>query len=434
MNALTTDELILHNDAWINLATGVGGAKDKSSGFAFASAYIGFAQHVLEDLYEQDHIAGRIIDAPVELALGDGFTVEITAAENGQKEATIDKLDELEVEEALNRALRWERLYGGSAIFIGTDDPTRFDEPLDQARMRNVLYLHVLDRWELQPARFYEDPKHPKFGRPSHYHVHPNDSTVSKAIRSVVVHETRLIIFGGLVTTKRKLIEEQYWGQSVLVRAYTAIKQYGGALASVLALMADASQGVYKIKGLMSIIKGGNGDALITRMKAQERLRSSLNAILLDSDGESYDRVAQPLTELGNLVDRFMINVGSAAVMPATEIFGRSAAGLNATGENDTRSWYKQGDNLRRKKIKPAIEQILRLVFRSSNGPTKGAEPAIWKVAFPSLWTPTAAEKATIKKTKVETALLGLDGQVLTPHQVARNLFSGSEWDGEIVL
>src|SRR5690606_24962442 len=102
-------------------------------------------------------------------------------------------------------------------------------------------------------------------------------------------------------------------------------------------LMSDASQGVYKIKGLMSIIEGGNVDALRTRFQEVDKLRSILNSILLDADGEEYSKVATPLTELGNIIDRFQQNVASAAGMPVTEIFGRSAAGMNATGENDTR-------------------------------------------------------------------------------------------------
>lgn len=432
MSDPTTEELVLHADAWANVATGIGGPKDKSSGFRFSGAYIGSAWNLLEDLYEQDHIAGRIVDAVPEAVFANGTKFE--CADPRAKEAILDTLDELEAEDAIDQAMRWERLYGGAAIFVGTDDERRFDQPLEPAAVRKVLYLHVFDRWELQPSRFYDDPRHPKFGRPSHYRVSPMDSHAPREWARVSVHESRLIIFGGQITTKRKLIEEQYWGQSVLVRSYNAIKQYGGSMASVLALMADASQGVYKIKGLMNIIQGGNEASLLTRMKAQERIRSAMNAILLDAEGESYERVAQPLTELGNLVDRFMINVASAANMPATEIFGRSAAGLNATGENDTRSWYKQIEKVQRKSAKKAYERLLRLVMRSAKGPTKGQEPESWKFTFPPVWSPTPKESAEIKKSKMETAVLGLDAQALTPHQIARGLFSGSEWDGEITL
>lgn len=425
-------EEVLRNDGWVNLATGVGGPKDKSSGFAFSGSYIDQNWAALEQLYEEDHIAGRIVDAPVDAVFVEGYTFE--CSDQQAKDDITDAIDALEAEEAVDQAMRWERLYGGSAIFLGVDDGLLFDSPIRPERIRQLMYLHVLERHELWPHRFYQDPKSPKFGQPSHYRVSPTDGATMSNKVGAIVHESRLIIFGGEKTTKRKLIENQYWGQSVLTRAYTAIKQYGGSLASTLALMADASQGIYKIKGLMSIIQGGNEAKLVTRMKAQERLRSALNAILLDADGEDYTRIATQLTELGNLIDRFMLNVASAAKMPATEIFGRSAAGMNATGENDTRSWNKQVGKLQRQKGKPALERIFRTLLRASLGPTKGVEPDSWKVSFPPVWSPTAKEAAEIHKLKVETALLAQDAGVINEHQFGRGLFSGNEWDGEIVL
>lgn len=418
-------------DAWVNLTTGIGGAKDKSSGYRFVPSLIRYNQHEIELLYAEDHIAGRIVDALPEAVFANGVNVDL--ADSAQKETTLDCLDALGAEDSIERAMKWERLHGGAAIFIGVDDGRRFDEPLDEERVRRLQYLHVFDRWELYPDRFYEDPTSPKYGQPSHYRVSPSDSTVGKYVH-VLVHETRLIKFAGLQTTKQQLIENQYWGQSVLVRAHTAIKQYGGSLAAVLALASDASQGVYKIKDLMQIIEGGNEDALKTRFRAMDQLRSVVNAILLDADGEDYSKVATQLTELANIVDRFATNVASAANMPMTEIFGISAAGLNATGENDTRSWYKQVAKAQRKSAKPALERILRVLFRSKLGPTDGVEPSSWSVKFPPAWSPTALEQVQIKKTKVETATLAKDLGVLTEHQIARGLFSGSEWDNDIVL
>lgn len=420
------------NDAWGNAITGIGGPKDKSSGFRFYPSYIDRNWHALEELYEGDHIAGRIVDALPEAVFADGVNVEF--AEQESREPVLDKMDLLRAEDHIEQGMKWEGVHGGAAIFIGVDDGLKFDVPMPDV-VKQVLYLHVFECWELYPAKFYEDPKSPKFGLPSHYRVSPSDSSgMGRYVNSVIVHESRLIKFEGLQTTKRKLVENQYWGQSRLARTYTAIKQYGGALASVLAAMADASQGVYKIKNLHEIIEGNNEESLKNRFRAMDQLRSVINSILLDSDGEDYSRITTPLTELANLVDRFQINVASAANMPVTEIFGISAAGLNATGENDTRSWYKQVQKAQRKRAKPAYERILRLVLRSTNGPTKGVEPSSWKVTFPPVWSPTAAERATIQKTKVETAVLAKDLGVVTEHQIARGLFSGSEWDGNIVL
>jgi hypothetical protein len=238
---------VLHNDAWSNVTTGVGGPKDKSSGFTFTSQYVGDAWFLLEDLYEQDHIAGRIVDALPDAVFAEGFSFE--CSDQSAKEDILDAIESLEVEDKIDQAMRWERLHGGAAIFLGVNDGQRFDKPLDENNVKELLYLHVFDQWEMTPHAYYTNPMDRKFGKPSHYRVHPSDVTVHPAVMGVVVHESRFIKFPGQLTTKRKFVENLYWGQSVLVRSYTAIKQYGGAMASVLALMSDASQGVYKIKG-----------------------------------------------------------------------------------------------------------------------------------------------------------------------------------------
>src|SRR5690606_7151553 len=111
----------------------------------------------------------RIVDAKPEAVFANGVTVDI--ADGKQKEAVLDKMDSLEVEDCIERAMKWENLHGGAAIFIGADDGQKFDAPLNEAELKDVQYLHVFDRWELYPSKFYEDPKSPKFGQPSHYRV-----------------------------------------------------------------------------------------------------------------------------------------------------------------------------------------------------------------------------------------------------------------------
>src|SRR5690606_39859621 len=67
------------------------------------------------------------------------------------------------------------------------------------------------------------------------------------------------------------------WSSDVCSADLEAVKKYGGALASTLALLADAHQGVYKIKGLMDIIRGGQGQVLQARMRAIDEVRSVVN-------------------------------------------------------------------------------------------------------------------------------------------------------------
>lgn len=365
------------------------------------------------------------MDAPVEDAFRRGWEIS-TSSDDTLKEKLIDEADRLNVEESIIQALTWERLYGGAGIFLGADDGRSVTSPLDESRVTQLHFLQVYDRWELTPHRFYQDPLSPKFGLPEIYRVSPR-AMVSAGRANMLIHESRLVICRGRVTTKTALIQNQHWGQSVLVRAFDSVKKYGGALSSVLALLADASQGVYKIKNLAEIIRGGKGELLKMRMEAVDTVRSVINAIVLDADGESYERVATPLTELSNIIDRFKLDVASAAGMPVTKLFGQAPAGLNATGESDMRIWYDSVAQFQRRRAKPAIERILKLILKARLGPTGGIEPEKWGVKFPSPWSPTEKEQAEIDKIHAETDAIYVDLQTLTPAQVARARHSGDE-------
>lgn len=420
-----TTQAITRLDAWKNTVTGIGGPGDKSSGFIFTPLLISNDPTTLEFLYEEDHVAGKIVDAQPDDVFRRGWSVT-TSDDDDLAESIIDECDRLELEHHVDQALRWEGLYGGAAIFVGAEDGRSVTAPLDVSSVRRVHYLNTYDRWELTPYRYYEDALSPKFGRPEIYRVHPRSSAVIAQV-GMLVHETRLVIFGGRPTTKTQLVANQYWGVSRLVRAFDAVKKYGGALASTLALLADSNQGVYKIKGLMEIIRGGKGELLQARMRAIDEVRSVINALILDADGESYERVATPLTEVANIVDRFKLDVAAAAEIPVTKLFGQAPAGLNATGESDLRNWYDRVEQEQRRRVKPALERIIRLILRSKDGPTRGVEPEKWSVKFPKPWTPTAKEQSEIYQTQANADAIYVDLGVLTPAQIARARFSGSE-------
>lgn len=435
MNAIAkslTAEFI-RQDGWVNTTTGIGGPLDKSSGFAFLSNFVHNDSRILEAIYDEDHTAGKIVDAPVDAAFKRGYQLNIQDPAI-KREAVIDALEVLQAEYHLGQALRWERLYGGAAVMLGAADGKRLDEPLEGNAIQQFHYLNAYNRWELSPHTYYSNPLHPKFGQPQVYRLHPQSTTTS--IVGALVHESRFLLFKGRPTTKTTQILNQYWGNSFLMRCFSAVKQHGAAMASVLAAMADASQAIYKIKGLHNIIKGGNETPLKTRMRVIDEVRSVVNAIVLDSDGEDFTKLSTQLTELANLVDRFKLNLASAAEMPMTVLFGQAPAGLNATGESDMALWYDSVSQYQTRVVAPAMERIARLVMRAKFGPTAGVLPEKWSVTFPSPWVPTPKEKAELRRLQAEEFGKYFDMRVLTAQQIAKARFGGSgdNSEGEITL
>src|SRR5690606_34801462 len=103
----------------------------------------------------------------------------------------------LGVMQALRTALKWERAHGGAAILLGLDDrQTKPDQPArDKAKLR---WLRVLRSRDLSPARYYTDPYADKFGEVELWQLSPAGRNGSGSPSPMLlIHESRLIIFGG---------------------------------------------------------------------------------------------------------------------------------------------------------------------------------------------------------------------------------------------
>lgn len=349
--------------------------------------------------------------------------------------------EDIGVLEKVAEALKLERGTGGGAILIGAEDGTDdLRKPLNYDTIRSVLFLTVLSPREVIPFGYYNDPRKPRYGEPMIYQLQPATMPVDPAtgqptaVPMTYVHESRLIVFPGIQTTRYERLARAGWGVSVVERVFEAVRDYTAGMQGSSALVADFAQAVIKIKGLAEIYEANDESVLRTRMEAIDMGRSVLRAMLLDADGEDFERKPTPLTGLPEIIDRLQGQVAGAAKVPVTRLFGKPIGGLNATGDADVRNYYDEIDAKRSLRVRPALEKIVRCLFKAKDGPTKGIEPETWSVAFPPLWQPTAGEKALERKTVAETDAIYIDKGVLTPEEVAVSRFGGDDWSPETVL
>ncbi len=411
---------------WANAVTGVGGSMDKASNFQFVGGTdLLLSSHLLEEVYEVDDLCSTIVDAVVDEAFRFGWSIQSDLPADLQ-EATRDFFDRLRVRKQLQKARKWARLFGGAACYIGSDDGNQ-SKPLGYGG--NIHFLHAFEKDELQPAKYYDDPLKPEFGEVSHYRLVPK-RTVGPALHYLLIHESRFIIFNGTETTNRKRQQNNSWGSSVLVRPLRVVAQFNGAFGHALALLADANQNVYKIKQFADLLLKGREDVIRERLKVNEEVRSIMNAIAVDADEEDFVRSQLSLSGTDTLLDKFILRLCAAAKMPASKLFGQAPAGLNATGEHDTRTWNAQVGVEQTDELKPALEKFTRVAFRAKNGPTSGKEPGTWSIKFPSLWEPTPREAAEIANIESQTDQTYFDMQVLNGEDIGKARFS-AETEGQ---
>lgn len=423
-------------DGWANLLTGVGaqaGAQHRAR-FTFQGPDLqGMA--ALEQLYHFDPFARRIAEAVPSAAMRPGFKVRVGQDAGGAEVETAinGALDDLMVARRVREAWTWARVVGGGALVLGLDDGRRAEQPLEEEVLVAVRWVVSVTAQELIPHTWDSDPLSARFGEPVLYRLQRTSS--GGASDNSLVHFTRVVRFEGLPTTRQRRAQLQGWGESYLQNVYSLLEEWNGAHASVTELLQQASVGVLKMRDLMALL-GSDPDGLLkARLEAMDLARSVARSVLLDADGESYERTeVGALSGLPDLLDRYSLRVAGATGMPVAVLLGRSPAGLNATGDADTRGWDDVVGAERRTVLLPALERVTRLLLLSREGPTQGVEPEGWSVHLPPLRTSTPKEEAELRKLVADTDVAYLTAQVLTPEEVARSRWRPEGWSAETTV
>jgi phage-related protein (TIGR01555 family) len=412
-------------DGWVNMFTGLGNAlRDKTKHAFFGSSEL-LDDGTIEALFSDNDLAARICEVVPEEMMRPGF--EVVSEESPKTSDVMRRWGELEGHGAFTDGMTWGRAFGGGAVYMGIEDGLDESAPIDLTKVKRLDFLNALDRRELHVERTYDDARAPKYGRPSHYRIVSDSSgSTGKGDEQYLVHESRLIIFGGARTTNRQRRALRGWDHSVLQRVHEVLKQFGTSWDSVSHLMSDIAQAIYKMKGLRDMMESGQDDVIIQRLEMVEMGRSVARAIPLDADDEDFERKGTPLTDVPEVLRLFILRLAAAARMPATVLFAQSPAGLNATGESDLRWFYDTIAAERENRLKPKLMQLFKVLWAE-----QGGEPQTWNISFKALWAPTETEAATIRKTQADADVAYINAQVLQAEEVALSRFGERGWSHE---
>ena len=117
--------------------------------------------------------------------------------------------------------------------------------------------------------------------------------------------------------------------------------------------------------------------------------------------GDVMHNTQYTFTGLPDVYDRMMMDVAGAARTPVTKLFGRSPAGMNATGESDLNNYYDYIDGLRETELRPIIERLLPIAALSAWGEI----PDDLDIVFPLMQTPDAEKTAEMGERKTNAIL-----------------------------
>lgn len=352
------------------------------------------------------------------------------------------ELDRLEARSVFHDALMWADLYGGAIVVVGLDgQKTRTEQRGNVAvevpdlslprQSGKVLWLQVFDRYEIQRVELDDD------GDPLLYHVIVG-ALEKGAQRTEAIHATRCLRFNG-TTVPRRQREPAGWGASVLDRARDSIRDFNSAQAGIAVAMTEFSVGVAMLDDLTGQLAHDGGGNVAARLRALSVMRSSLGLMALDKT-DDYKTVAHSFGAVSDVLDRLAERVASAGNITFSRLFGRSPAGLNATGDADIRNWYARVASQQEVKLRSPLWTLIEWIAKGLGLGLEGGgvdgddEGESVQLLFRPLWAPTEKERAETHNVQANADALMIDRGVLDPDQVARSRFGKTGYSVETVV
>jgi phage-related protein (TIGR01555 family) len=346
-------------DTITNLVTGLGLlGRNKAASDTFALRELQLPE--LEAAYRGDWICRKIVDIPAA-----DMTREWRDWQTDDAKITLLEAEEkrLNLRGKIRDALIKDRLYGGSAILLGTGDATPQNELRAESVAKGGLkYVHVLTRYEISAGELELDPQSPFFGEPKFYQL-----TTGTGAGMVQIHPSRVVRFVSYPKPSMALSADG-WGDSILQIAFDAVHNAAKAPAAIAALLDEAKIDIVQVPDLMANVDDADWrDRALRRFNLANLAKGQNSTLLLDMN-EKWDQKELSFAQHPELIASFLQIAAGAADIPVTRLLGQSPKGLNATGESDLQNYYDSIGGKQDSDLRPRFDRIDELLVRSALG------------------------------------------------------------------
>lgn len=381
----------------------------------------------LNSLYRSHWIVQRVIGAIPEDMLKNGY--RITSQMEPDAIKAIEKTERrTKTYDRILTGLKWGRLYGGAgALIMIAGQENELDQPLELDSIRPDDYkgLLVLDRWSgITPDEaLVDDVDDPEFGLPDTYTIYTD--VLTKGIR---VHHSRILRFIGRPLPYLEELAENYWGASEMEHVIDELKKRDNVSWNIAMLTFMANLRVMKLEGMGMMTATAATKAqqdLYATIQAQNAMMNNNSIQVL---GEKDDYVTHQYTfgGIADAYDRFMMDVSGACETPVTKLFGRSPAGMNATGESDMQNYYDTIEEKQETALRPIFDKLLPIVVMS----TLGAIPDDFDFEFKPVRKPNDNEMADLASKNTDSVTKAFQAGMISQRTALKELRQQSEQTG----
>lgn len=336
-------------------------------------------------------------------------------------------MSKLKTKSQFKQALRKAKLFGGSLIFMVIEDGGQPNDPVNLANIKSVKKLKAYSRKyvTIDEANYYNDPTQANFGDPQYFNINTNGKIIA-------VHESRCLVFQGEYYPCDELGTQpaygRYWGISILQALWEPFENYGLALEALFKSLTKANVDVLKIKNLFKLLATKDGQRQLDARATTFDLSKSVSTTLLLDQDESYESIAQALQGVAETFSKLEASVAAMTGVPGNILFGTPTKGLNATGDNEQRTYY---DKIKSDQEEEELEPLNRLTnYISLAKDYKGKKPTSpedgFEIKFNKLWQQTEAEDVDMRYKQAQTDEIYINLGVVDPDEVRVSRFKGT--------
>lgn len=284
-------------------------------------------RQVLSQAYVEIGLIQTVVDVPVDDAFRDGIEVTSKQLDENQIEELLQALERDDDLVTLAQAAKWNRLFGGGAILILTDqDP---ESPLDVAALSadDRLEFRAVDMWEL-----YWDRQN------TEDHTLDVDSSDENDVYNYYgqsIHRSRVLVMKGLVAPSFIRPRLRGWGTSVVEVLIRSINQYLKATDLGFEVLDEFKLDVFKMKNLVNLLNTPSGAQKVkSRIQLANWQKNYQNALVMDAE-DDFDHKQLSFAGLAEAMEGIRVQVAADIRMTRFKLFGESGGTGLSDGKNE---------------------------------------------------------------------------------------------------
>jgi len=241
--------------------------------------------------------------------------------------------------------------------------------------------------------------------------------------------------FDGEIAPTRLMVQNDYFGYSVLISAYNYLRNLAQSYEIASEILHNYVVSVIAIKNLSQILAQPKGEENIKlRVEVINYCMSVINSMIIDADGESYDKMTTSLAGLPDLLDRFGLALSAVSGIPYMLLMGDSPSGLNSTGDNDLRSWYDLIANEQHEILTDQLNKLLSYILASEDNPLVNKTIDDIEIIFNPLWQLDDTTMVDMRNKQAQSDQIYIQNGVATPEEIGVSRFGGDSYSFETTI